>query len=120
MRAIRKGKQTVAITTATMGSGLKLKKGVSEKGNVAICINPDIVSQIGKMPMIRKAGRRDLLCSRVVQTSPTLELSDKVRLFVTYPLIFLALISLPLLLVPLTKSLLVDRIPRKEPMLQRV
>jgi hypothetical protein len=33
IRAIRKGKQMVAIKTAKTGLGLKLKKGVSEKGN---------------------------------------------------------------------------------------
>ena len=38
IRAIIKGKQIVAIITAKTGSELKLKNGVSEKGNKAICI----------------------------------------------------------------------------------
>jgi hypothetical protein len=35
IKAIRKGKQKVTIMTAKSGSGLKLKNGISEKGNEA-------------------------------------------------------------------------------------
>ena len=56
MRAMRKGKQMVAIMTPTTGSGLKSKYGVSENGSDIICIRPDIVSQTGKIPNTTRTG----------------------------------------------------------------